>query len=302
MGKNLLDSKESAKRIGHLEKSDKLKLLRPVEDLIHDLAKENGLEASYDVLANELPYFKTIAYTEWAGNLIVYPLCNAFRFEQIDESYWGTPCPSGEVFIEYLASQFKEKNANKYKNRNIPDSSKFKKNLVVLLGTNKLKKFICLNKLMWIKKNLNGNVVFKPHPLTTFQVIGELQDLFGEEQVAHREEDVYCYLEHADTVYATHHSETVAFAVAIGKKVDPIDVYQEQHMGAFSHINRILFTHSDPAKSLNKVFFNHKSGIINPLVDNDWEEKLVNYFKYICEKRESFKDKYIFKEKKKSDE
>jgi hypothetical protein len=61
-------------RIGPLKKNDKLSNLEQVERYVLRKCKENGLEHSYDVIAEEMPYFKTMGYTEYATCFMMQPL------------------------------------------------------------------------------------------------------------------------------------------------------------------------------------------------------------------------------------
>ena len=297
--KNLLDEKESRKRLGDLKKTDKIKLLKPVEDLLFEILAPTDIDVSYDVIASELPYFRTFGYTEWAGSLIIYPLCMKLRELQIIEAYGDK---GGDVdFVSYLKGQVEQGIANKYKDRKASDGLEERENLVVLLGGNKLHKCVCLNKLKWVKSHYGHSIWFKPHPITEFKLIGELKDMFGENNVAHRDSDLYTMMAKAKRVFATHHSESVAFATALSKKVDPIDVYGERMKGAHSHVNAVLFdleTVEERQEALNRIFNSYKSGIINPSIDVDWEKKLKNYITYMMGLRAKYQDQYVYEPKK----
>jgi len=223
--KNLLDEKETRKRIGDLKKTDKIKLLKPVEDLLFEILAPTDVDVSYDVIASELPYFQTFGYTEWAGSIIIYPLCMKLRELQVVEAYRDAIPEKSVDFIAYLKGQVEQGIANKYKDRKASDELEERESLVVLLGGNKLHKCTCLNKLKWVKSNYGHSIWFKPHPLTEFKLIGELKDMFGESNVAHRDADLYTMMAKAKKIFATHHSESVALATALSKDVNPIDVY-----------------------------------------------------------------------------
>ena len=55
----MFNKKELDSRIGPLKKDKKLYDLEQVEGYVIRKASENGLETSYDVMAEEMPYFKT---------------------------------------------------------------------------------------------------------------------------------------------------------------------------------------------------------------------------------------------------
>ena len=83
----MFNKKELDKRIGPLKKNKKLYDLEAVEGYVIRKANENGLDHSYDVMAEEMPYFKTLAYTEYAGNFYLQPLNFKLRNEQLIDAY-----------------------------------------------------------------------------------------------------------------------------------------------------------------------------------------------------------------------
>ena len=240
-------------RIGPLKKNTNLDDLEQVEGYVIRKASEAGLETSYDVMAEEMPYFKTMGYTSYGTSFIMQPLNLKFRTEQIADAYNDEDVDILD-WSGYLNKNIKDKQANKYQNRRKVDTKKYpyKDYLVVLPGSNKLKEIACLNKMIAISKKYKHNIWFKPHPITKHQFIGELQDLFGEEAILHRDMDLYHFLVKAKKVYDT-------------KSVKWID----------------------------KTFSSPKSGVINPNVDKDWKKKVDQYFEYILAKRHYYKDWFI---------
>ena len=301
----MFNEKTAEKRIGkELKKSVHLKHLEEVEEYFIAHVSDFDLEASYDVMANELPYFKTLGYTEYAGCLVIHPLNAELRVQQIEDASHDK-CELVD-FTGFFKTRFEKGEANKYADRKTINGVEPKKHIVVLAGSNKLKSRICLNKLKYIVAKFKGNVLFKPHPLTRYQLIGELQDLFGAEAILPRDADLYTFMQHANVVHTSHLSESAVFAISLGKQVDPIDVYQRPgpvdisqriEMSSFFHLNRHLFTELNPVDWVNKTFSSPKSGVINPLVDEDWKKKLNTYLEYITEIRECYKGHYVVKKK-----
>jgi len=290
----MFNQKVSKERIGALKKSKALDPLRDVERYFIKQSKRMGWDYSYDVLAQEMPYFNTMSYTEYATCFMMHPLNLEMRVYQIQDAYLDKHTEQLD-YVNYFKDNIEKKIANKYQDRN-KDVEKYKNvdNIVVLAGSNKLKENICLNKLMHIKREHDDNVYFKPHPITTYAVIGELKDLFGEETILPRDIDLYHFLNIADKVYTTHISESAMYAAALGKEIEPIDVYNSVERGSFYHINRFLFEYrDDPIEFINRVFSSYKSGMINPNVDKDWKEKLDQYFEYMKNKRNKYKGWYI---------
>ena len=290
----MFNKTELDKRIGPLKKSKQLYNLEAVEGYVIRKCGEHGLEHSYDVIAEEMPYFKTMAYTEYAGNFYLQPLNFKIRNEQMIDA----AMPSSSEIVDYsswLINRIVENKANKYENRKeLYDKYPTKDYIVVLPGSNKVRENVCLNRLKYISRLHGDNIYFKPHPITTHQIIGELKDFFGEENILPRDINMYYYLQKAKGVYTTHISESCIYGIVTGKKTEPIDVWNNIQRGSFYCINNHLLANQWNAKEyINKTFSNYKSGIINPEIDKDWKEKVDMYFKYICEKRETYKNWFL---------
>lgn len=289
-------------RIGPLKKSKALDPLRDVERYFLRQVKKYNIETSYDVLAQEIPYFRTFAYTEYATCFMVHPLNLDLRLTQITEAY-DHELEDSEIkdFAGYFRSNVENKMSNKYQERGTEfDRYREVDNLVVLPGSNKLKSNTCLNKLIHIKKTHGDNVYFKPHPITTHTVIGEIKDQFGENLILPRDIDMYHFLQRADKVYTTHISESAMYAACLGKEIEPIDVYNNVERGSFYHVNKFLFEHREnPIPWVNKALSSYKSGIICPQIEPNWKEKLDAYLEYMTTKRAKYKDWFIEVRKKK---
>jgi hypothetical protein len=79
----MFNETELSKRIGPLKKSKGLYNLEAVEGYVIRKCGEHDLKHSYDVMAEEMPYFKTLAYTEYAGCFYLQPLNYKIRNEQM---------------------------------------------------------------------------------------------------------------------------------------------------------------------------------------------------------------------------
>lgn len=285
------------KRIGPLKKSTTMAHLKPVEQLFaKEMKNYPEIEWCYDVNAQEIPYFRTLNYTEYAHCMIIHPLSEKLKLEQIQEA-----AVANTIYDDYVG-YFKEKiakgSANKYSKRGkVTEDYEDRPILCVLVGSNKLKERICLNKLKYIAKTYGDEVYFKPHPITTHAFIGELKDILGDENILPREIDMYHFLRKAEKLYTTHMSESALYATVLGKEIEPIEVIQHVHQGSFYHINKILFDNCAHGKEnrnfVNYTFSNYKSGIFNPEIDRDWEKKLKDYLEYIANKRDTYRTWYI---------
>ena len=188
----MFNKKQLDKRIGPLKKSKNLDELEQIEGYVIRKCSELGIETSYDVMAEEMPYFKTMAYTEFATNFYLQPLNVKLRDEQMVDA-WNDNVKKPDDWSSYLINNVIKKNANKYQNRKEKfDDWPAKDYLVVLPGSNKVKTNVCLNRMKQISKSHGNNVYFKPHPITTHQIVGELKDFFGEENILPKDSnDVY---------------------------------------------------------------------------------------------------------------
>ena len=288
----MFNKKSQSERIGdELKKSSSLDPLKEVERYFLKKMRQYKTEASYDVIANETPYFRTINYTEYANCFIIHPLCQDLRVQQMRDAY-NVNTTNTLDYIKYFKSNILENKSNKYKDREDLDLEA-KSALVVLVGSNKLKDRVCLNKLSWIKDNYDDDVYFKPHPLTYHTLIGELKDIFGEDKILPREANMYSLMLKSDIVYTSHMSESAIYATALNKEINPIDVYNKVEQGSFYHINKFLFIENDPQTWVNRTFSSYKSGIINPVLNKDWKSSIDNYLEYIHEVRDMYKDFYI---------
>lgn len=289
----MFNKKATKDRIGGVQKSATLDHLKEVEKYFEKAVKKYRIEVSYDVIANELPYFKTLNYTEWAHCFMMHPLQQELRMKQMVDAY-NDDAEQRVDYVTYFADRIKKGQSNKYAHiKSDIGNVKGREVLVVLVGSNKLKERICLNKLRWVKDTFEDDVYIKPHPLTTYQLVGELKDLFGNDTVLDRDADMYAYLLQADTIFTSHMSESAVYSVSLGKTIEPIDVYNKVEQGSFYHINKFLFDSEDPRAWINRALNSHKSGIINPLIDDQWRQKIDLYLEYIMTLRDKYKNKYV---------
>ena len=292
----MFNEKATKERIGGIKKNASLHPLKEVEKYFLNQVKKYKLETSYDVIANELPYFKTLNYTEWAHCFMMHPLQQELRMQQMVDAY-NDNLQEQVDYVSYFKNRVTSRNSNKYQHIDMEQEHTPKEALVILVGSNKLKERICLNKLRWIKDKYEDDVIFKPHPLTTYQLVGELKDLFGNTTVVDRDADVYKLLvaDATQLVYTSHMSESAVYAVCLDKQIDPIDAYNKVEQGSFYHVNKFLFTVEDPKLWVNRTLSSPKSGIVNPEIETNWKQKVEAYLEYITTERAKHKDKYVYK-------
>ena len=298
----MFSEKVLSERIWDLQKNESLNILKPVEKYALERIKSVGLEHSYDVIANEIPYFKTMGYTEYANSFIFQPLNFDFREKMIEEAFYEK---SDNVldYAGFFRNNLISNNANKYKDR----KQEFEKNqprnyIVVLPGSNKIKQRICMNKMEYIYEKHKGDIYFKPHPVSSYQTVGEIMDKFGEDHVLDKNVDLYHYLPKTKKIYTTHLSESALYGVILGIKIEPIDVYNSLEGTSFYNINKLLFNYQDLGdKLINETFSNYKSGFVNPALDKNWKKTINKYIEYTQKNRLAYKDWFIVKEKPKKE-
>lgn len=289
------NEREKNIRIGpDLQKNDALKFTKEVESYFLAQVKQYPTEVDYDVIADELPYFKTFNYTEYAHCFIMHPLQLELRVAQMQEAY-NDNVEQKVNYIEFFKDRILNHDANKYKDRKDSSIYEAREAIVVLPGSNKLKETICLNKMKYIRDIHGKNVWFKPHPMTQHRMIGELMDLMGEHLVLPRGVNLYELLRNDDTkiIYSSVLSESAMFATALRKQLEPVDVYSKMPRGSFYHINKFLFFESNPQEWVNRTFNSHKSGVICPFIDPDWRKKIDMYLEYAHNVRNKYKNKFL---------
>jgi len=224
------------------------------------------------------------------------PLNFLMRNTQLSDAWHDTGKQIINDYSSWFVKRVVDNKSNKYEDRDEASINKYKPKdyLVVLPGSNKVRENVCLNRLKHIAHLHGDNVYFKPHPITTHQIIGELKDFFGEHNILPRDINMYYYMQKAKGVYTTHISESCIYSIVLGKNTSPIDVWNNIQRGSFYTINNYLFYQQKNAKEfINKSFSNYKSGIINPELEKNWKEKVDMYFKYIMWKREQYKNWFV---------
>lgn len=286
------DPETNRRKLVFMVKSPKLNT-QEFERYLHEVCQKRqySFQLEYDVIASELPYFKTLQYTEYAGGVTLHPLQLDFRVQQMVDAYYSTDTEIRVDFVDFFANRVKENRSNKYLNIN-ENPAEARQALIVLPGSNKITERVSYDKLKYIKRLYGDNVWVKPHPLTTFKVIGEIMDLFGERNVMHRQSDLYPILLDSPVIFTSMLSESTLYAACLDKYIEPIDIYQRTPVGSFYHINKFLFYEDEPRQWVNKTFNDHRSGMFFPDIETDWRDKLERYLDYINERRERFK--YIY--------
>jgi len=282
----MFNPEERKERIGDLKETSELNPLREVEQYFFDVMEGYPTDYVHDCTAYENPFFETMCYTSYANCFMMHPLQHEMKYRQVQEARGvGTERDFAGMFEAKLISG----KANKYEGREKVD--KQVETLVVLPGSNKLKLHVCPKKLLKIKDEY-PRVGFKPHPVTEDKVIKDVEDELGIKCLP-KHSDLYNYLINCSTVFTTHMSESAAYASAIGKRIEPIDKYELRLQESFSHINAFLFLEANPRAWINRTFSDYRSGILHPVLEPNWKEKMVAYLDFIHDEREKFRYAYL---------
>lgn len=267
--------------------------LIPVEEYIKEKAANLDINLEYDMTAVEELYFKTINYTTYAGFVILHPFNLEQSMRQMMDAYADNMEDAGHIgLIEQNINDTQR--LSKYTNMK-PTKEKAKV-IVVLPGGNKLKKHCCVGKIKWIlEKHGRENVLFKRHPVSYTDVYNELNGYLGGINYCDVDSNLYDLIKEAEYVYTTMISESALISYMMGKKVGHFDLWQNRNTGSFTHINHFLFSTPDPVQWARTAFASPKSGVIHPDADKNWKKKIDDYFDYILNLREFYKDAYVMR-------
>lgn len=269
----------------------KMSHLVEVEEYIKSKFPYKGIKLSYDCTAVEELYFDTINYTTFAGFLILHPMSFEQGVRQMADAYADTVKPVGH--IDWIKNKIeKEQTFSKY-NFKTKKSSEAKEALIVLPGTNKIKKHCCVGKIQHIlNKHGRENVLFKRHPISYTKEYEELNEYLGGINFADKYSDLFELINDSDFIYSTMLSESALTAYILDKQVSHIDLLQNRSTASFAHINYYLYSHPNPVEWADKTFASHKSGVIHPEIENNWMKKVDDYLEYICNLRDFYKEAY----------
>lgn len=276
--------------------SERLNGLRELEHYFFNACVKKRIQPSFDLTGEEPPYFQTLNYTNYAGLFIAHPLQTELSIRQMYDAFReGSHLEMKREFRGFLMNAISGKVANKYNTERSP-TSRFRKAVVVLPGSNRLKTHVCLNKIRWIYKRHGEDVVFKPHPITHEHTLSEFAHRANLPISAFsgKDEDLYEIIAHAGYVYTTHISESAAYAAILGKHVSPIDPVQTRFYSSFAHINYFFFSEPNSDEWVDQMFSSPKSGVFHPEVDSNWKEKIDEYLDYILDLRDRYKNAYTF--------
>lgn len=297
MTQGMLDEDERQERFGdYIEhvNFEKYEHLLEVEAFFLEEMQKYPTSTCYDLGAAEHPYFDNINYTNFSDFFMMRPLQPELANIQTEEALiYGSTEPDFNFYFVY-SDRLTRENLNKYTTKG--RSAKNCTAVVVLSGSNALD-FVCKKKMLFIYREHGTLAVYKPHPLTHFAEASVEDSLKSSVHkhitVADKDEDVYSYIKDAEVVYTTHWSETAFHAACLGKRVEPIDKFNEKLHGSYGHINKHIFETDNPKYVINKMFNDYRSGLVHPTYQPDWKERILKYLDYIHDKRSNYRTKYL---------
>lgn len=269
----------------------KMSHLVEVEEYIKSKFPYKGINLSYDCTAVEELFFDTINYTTYAGFLILHPMAFEQSIRQMADAYADTVESVGH--IDWIKNKIeKEDTFSKYDFKT-KTSTEAKEALIVLPGTNKIKKHCCVGKIQHIlNKHGRDNVLFKKHPISYNKEYEELDEYLGGINFADDGSNLFELIVDSDFIYSTMISESALTAYILGKEVGHIDLLQNRNTASFAHINYYLYSHPDPVEWANKTFASPKSGVIHPEIDKNWMKKIDDYLEYASQLRNFYREAY----------
>lgn len=286
----MFDPEERKKRIGDEQFTDRLEVLRPVEEFFLDTIKHFPFVHAHDCNALEPFKFWTMNYTSCAGFFYMRPLQHEITQYQVREAIMDDES-DGIDYVQHFKDKILNGTANKYKGRR--DHKGTYLSLVVLTGENKLNDEICIEKLRSIVEEQGKLALIKPHPLTKQSVIDGLRKkLLPSANFATPDDDLYQAMQCADTVYTNNSSESAIYATALGKPIKTISAWKGRMRGTFLNINEVLLSSPRPQMALNKIFSSRYSGLVHPELHEDWQDRIVQYLEYANGIRNMLGDEY----------
>ena len=110
-----------------------VRVFKDVESLLLRRIRQEQFETSYDVMAEEMPYFRTLNYTEHAGTMIVHPLNSMLRVWQMEQAFFNDDDSEVLDYAGYIKSRVEAGQGNKYQDReNFFDKYPPRKHIVIL--------------------------------------------------------------------------------------------------------------------------------------------------------------------------
>lgn len=289
----MFSQEETSVRLGEaLSFTSQLDILKPVEAFFLEVLKDYPSVGSYDCNAFQPFQFWTINYTSFAGFFMMSPLQHEIKHMQIQDALVSGGLDKLD-YTGFLSDRVLKGSANKYGHINGTKRNTSYKALAVLSGSNIFKKTISVSKLRWVVEEHGKLAAIKPHPLTNEEDLSQLKEiLLPCANILNTDDDIYSIMPEVEVVYAPHSSESVVYAVSLGKRVSPLTNFKERTFCSYAHVNEPLINSLEPKKLVNKLFSNYQSGLVHPEVHENWQDRVVQYVEYIHNIRSLMKHAY----------
>lgn len=263
-------------RTGRVVLSDSAK---PCEKLIHkvdQLIVPTKLRALFDVVHDGGGF--DVGVTEFCaalGGVYVRPL----KYDIAKDMIADIQC---EAYIDYAKIIREATNLNKYRLRPVLRTYA---EVVFLPGSNLYDSAV---DYAVVDKAVANGAVIKPHPITNWSVLAELQTKYGKDKVLNPKSSGYELLLAADTIYVGSTSELFMYAIAHDKKIVSTDK-STKILTSYRHPFEYLQSRNWSVNALNDMFNSKNSGIF--FEHPDVEKDVKHYLKEVEKRYETYSDK-----------
>ena len=258
----------SNKRIGTLRVSNKyLDFLVKVENFLNS---ESPLPISFDVRPCQIQYFSEYSYSDFGGGIWVRSMNN-----ETNARYLLSLEINQAINLSLLERySLSDKNINeKYET------------VCFLAGSNLIDElsFEILDRIIFE----NPNSFIKPHPLTHDPTIREYALRYGWNKILDKNLSGYSIFSKTERIYTTTNSELFLRSLIEDKFIDTLTKYEflaKSQYSPFFALHKRGYTSNQIKGTIN----NESSGLVFP-TQEDWKERLSNYFENSMKFRESLK-------------
>ena len=269
-------------KIGNFAKrSIRNKWAESIEDMVRDLSP---YPISYDVNSTQNTNFSEFAYTEIIGGVWITTQSLEVNCRLIDFASKENSTNDNLVALKDIVS-------DKYELKIVQDADATLKRVCFLPGHNLLD--VASVETISRLAHEEGDVYFKPHPITNDDAIKLIATRVGWNRIIHKDISGFQVLNNCEEVYTSSASEMMITGTVLDKKVFNISNFFNEGSGTYHPISRVIFnSHKkgipEAKQSLNNIIDCEWSGIIFPFHKNV-EQRIKAYYKKALELRELYK-------------
>lgn len=237
------------------------------------------LEISYDVNRPQKNYFDEFTYTELlGGGIFVSPMSTQIACELTHGSI-----SNNEVFsVEEMAKTLLSKISSNDKYIEMKEIDTSYSDVVILCGSNLIWKHVS-KELLVRTMHENPNAVIKPHPLTSDEDIRTLGIQIGKSRILDKYLSGHDLVSNASNVWDMSTSQLGIYAHILGKNVDTVGNFFEEHDGAYYPLYSVG---RKSRKELLSCLLNPFSGVF---FEDTTDIEIQEYFEKTMELREANK-------------